>query len=139
MINTLENPTTTRRVSPATVVAGFLASFLVLNTYWAFGGTAGVSWVMGCDCTVPLALVWVQEAAVTAGIAVVLTLAGIWHLPVPAWVPRVGIWVMAVVFGAVGLLNLAGDNTTQARLLFAPLALALAALCVAVARQRGRH
>ncbi len=122
----------------ALVVAGFLAAFLVPNTYWALGGERGVVWVLGCDCTVPAALVWMQEAAVLAGIAVVLTRAGLWRLPLPAWVPRAGIWAMAAVFAAVGLQNLLGDNTAQARFLFAPVALALSGLCVAVARGR-RH
>ena len=122
----------------AWAVAGFLAGFLVLNTYWAFGGKRGVAWVLGCDCTVPLALVWMQEAAVLAGIAVVLARAGIWRLPVPAWIPRAGIWTMAAVFAAVGLQNLFGDNTAQARLLFAPIALAISGLCVIVARRPPR-
>jgi hypothetical protein len=118
----------------ALLVAGFLTGFLILNTYWGLGGTRGVAWVLGCDCTVPLALVWVQEAAVAAGIAVVLARAGIWQLPLPSWIPRAGIWAMAVVFAAVGLQNLLGDNTAQARFLFAPLALALSALSIVVAR-----
>ncbi len=124
----------TRARRAAAVVAGFLAGFLVLNTYWGLGGKRGVAWVLGCDCTVPLALVWIQEAAVVAGIAVVLSRPGIWRLPVPAWIPRAGIWAMAAAFAAVALQNLAGDNTAQARFLFAPLALALSALSVVVAR-----
>ncbi len=127
----------TRARRAAALLAGFLAGFLVLNTYWGLGGKRGVAWVLGCDCTVPLALVWIQEAAVAAGIAVVLTRAGIWQLPLPGWIPRAGIWAMAAVFAAVGLQNLLGDNTAQARFLFAPLALALSALSVVVAR--GRH
>ena len=118
----------------ALLVAGFMAVFLVLNTYWGLGGTRGVAWVLGCDCTVPLALVWVQEAAVAAGIAVVLARAGIGQLPLPSWMPRAGIWAMAAVFAAVGLQNLLGDNTAQARFLFAPLTLALSGLSVVVAR-----
>ena len=118
----------------ASLLAGFLAGFLVLNTYWGLGGKRGVAWVLGCDCTVPLALVWMQEAAVAAGIAVVVSRAGIWPLPVPGWMPRAGIWVMAAVFAAVALQNLLGDKTAQARFLFAPLALALSALSVVVAR-----
>ena len=118
----------------ALLIAGFLAGFLVLNTYWGLGGTRGVAWVLGYECTVPLALVWVQEAAVAAGIAVVSARAGLWQLPLPRWIPRAGIWAMAVVFAAVGLQNLLGDNTAQARFLFAPLALALSALSIVVAR-----
>ncbi len=124
----------TRPRRAAAVVAGFLAGFLVLNTYWGMGGKRGVAWVLGCDCTVPLALIWIQQAAVAAGIAVVLTRSGIWRLSLPGWIPPAGIWAMAVVFAAVGLQNLVGDNTAQARFLFAPLALALSALSVVVAR-----
>lgn len=120
----------------AAAVVGFLAGFLVLNTYWGLGGTWGVAWILGCDCTIPLALVWAQEAAVIAGIAVVVGRADIWHIPVPRWVLRAGIWSMALVFGAVGLSNLVGDNTAQARFLFAPVALVLCLLCVRVARDR---
>ena len=123
-----------RAQGAASLVAGFLAGFLILNTYWALGGKRGVAWVLGCDCTVPLALVWVQEAAVAAGIIVVAARAGLWQRPLAGWIPRVGIWAMAAVFAAVGLQNLVGDNTAQARFLFAPLALALSALCVVVAR-----
>ena len=61
----------------AQAVVGFLVGFLALNTYWGLGGTAGVAWVLGCDCTVPLAAVWVQEAAIMAGIGIVLGRAGI--------------------------------------------------------------
>ena len=118
------------------LVAGFLAGFLALNTYWALGGDWGVAWVLGCDCTVPLAALWVQEAALVAGVGVVLGRAGMWNPPVPAWILRAGIWVMAASFAAVGLQNLLGDNTAQVRLLFAPLALTMSALCVVVARGR---
>ena len=131
----LDGRTQVRRARrSASLLAGFLAGFLVLNTYWGLGGTRGVAWVLGCDCTVPLALVWMQEAAVAAGITVVVARAGIWQLPLAGWMPRAGIWVMAAVFAAVALQNLLGDNTAQARFLFAPLALALSALSVVVAR-----
>ena len=103
----------------AGAVAAFLAGFLVLNTHWGLGGSWALAWVPGCDCTVPLASVWVQEAAIVAGIGVVTGRAGVWTLAVPAWVLRIGIWVMAATFAAVGLQNLVGDNTAQARLLFA--------------------
>ncbi len=120
----------------ALAVAGFLGAFLVLNTYWALGGSWGVAWVVGCaDCTVPLALVWMQEAAVLAGIAVVLARAGLWHPPLPDWIWRLGLWGMAAAFGAVGAQNLLGDNTLQARLLFAPLAIGLCVLCVVADRR----
>ncbi len=120
----------------ALLVAGFLSGFLVLNTYWAFGGDWAVAWVLGCDCTVPLAAVWAQEAAIVAGVGVVLGRAGIWQPALPAWIFTLGTWAMAVTFVAVGVLNLFGDNTPQARLLFAPMALVLGALCVTVARGR---
>ncbi len=130
----LDRRTHRRARRSASLLAGFLAGFLVLNTYWGLGGKRGVAWVLGCDCTVPLPLVWMQEAAVAAGIAVVVARAGIWQLPLPGWMPRAGIWVMAVVFAAVALQNLLGDNAAQARFLFAPLALALSALSIVVAR-----
>ncbi|MDQ3641129.1 MAG: hypothetical protein M3450_06605 [Actinomycetota bacterium] len=120
----------------AFIVAGFLAALLPLNTYWALGGTSGVAWVLGCaGCTVPLALVWVQEALVVGGIGVVLARLGQWRPPLPCWFWRLGLWIMAATFGAVGAQNLLGDNTAQARLLFAPLALSLCILS-AVANRR---
>lgn len=120
----------------AAVVAGFLGGFLVLNTYWSLNGRLGLEWILGPDVTVSLVLVWAQEVAIVFGIALVLDRGGIRPLPIPAWIHRAGIWSMALAFGAVGLYNLIGDNTTQARFLFAPLALVLGALCVAVAHRR---
>ena len=120
----------------AFAVAGFLVALLPLNTYWAAGGTWGVAWMLGCaGCTVPLALVWVQEAMMVAGIGIVLARAGIWRTPLPGWIWRVGLWTMAAAFGAVGAQNLLGDNTPQARFLFAPLALSLCVLCVVANRK----
>lgn len=116
-------------------VAGFLTGFLVVNTYWGFGGRGGLVWVLGADCTVPLPVVWAQEAAVFAGTGVVLGRAAIWRSAVPSWIFRLGIWAMTASFAAVGLQNLLGDTTAQARLLFAPTAFALSALCAVVARR----
>ncbi len=45
---------------------------------------------------------------------------------------------MAAAFAAVGAQNLFGDNTPQARLLFAPLALTLSVLCAVAARSFAR-
>lgn len=120
----------------ALAVAGFMTGFLALNTYWGLGGTAGVAWVLGCDCTVPLAAVWVQEAAIMVGIGIVLGRAGIWRNALPHWIFGVGIWAMTATFAAVALLNLLGDNTAQARLLFAPTGLTLSVLCAVVAGAR---
>ena len=130
---------TARGRQAAFLVVGFLAGFLPLNTYWALGGTRGIGWVLGCaDCTVPLSVVWIQEALVAAGIAVLLARTGTWKLPLPSWIWRSGTWTMAAAFAAVGAQNLLGDNTTQARLLFAPLALALSAACTVTARSFAR-
>lgn len=123
----------------ALLVVGFLAGFLPLNTYWGLGGTWGVGWVLGCaDCTVPLSVVWIQEALVAAGIAVLLARAGVWRPRLPSWIWRSGTWTMAAAFAAVAAQNLLGDNTTQARLLFAPLALTLSAACTVTARSFAR-
>ena len=123
----------------AFLVAGFLAGLLALNTYWGFGGTWGIGWVLGCaGCTVPPILVWMQEAMVAAGIAVLLARTGVWRLPLPGWIRRSGVWVMAAAFAAVGAQNLLGDNTLQARLLFGPLALGLSVLCTVAARSLAR-
>lgn len=129
----------TRGRKAASVVAGFLAMLLVLNTYWGFGGTWGIGWVLGCaDCTIPLGLVWMQEAMVGAGIAVLAARSGIWRSPLPGWIWRSGTWTMAAAFAAVGVHNVLGDNTVQARLLFAPLALTMAVLCTVAARSFAR-
>ncbi len=120
----------------ARAVAGFMTGFLAVNTYWSLGGRWGVAWVLGCDCTVPLPAVWAQEVAIVAGIGVVLARAGLWRPPLPAWIFRTGTWTMAATFAAVGLQNLLGDNTVQARFVFTPTALALSALCIIVARAR---
>ena len=123
----------------AFLVVGFLAGFLPLNTYWALGGTWGVGWVLGCaDCTVPLSVVWIQEALVAAGIGVLLARIGVWTPQLPSWIWRSGTWTMAAAFAVVGAQNLLGDNTTQARLLFAPLALTVSAACTVTARSFAR-
>jgi hypothetical protein len=127
-------PRALRAERAAWTVASVLAALLLVNTYWSFGGQRGLSWVMGCDCEVPLFLVWMQEAALAIGITVVLARAGVWPAPMP-WIWKIGTWTMAAAFGAVGLQNLVGDNTLQARLVFAPLALLLCGLCVVVARR----
>lgn len=93
--------------------------------------------MLGCDCPVPLALVWVQQAALVIGIATVLARAGVWQAPA-ARIWEMATWAMAAAFAVVGLTNLVGDNTAQARLLFAPLALLLCGLCVVVARRPAR-
>lgn len=123
----------------AIAVAALLAAFLPLNTYWALGGTWGLAWVLGCaGCTVPLPVVSVQEAMIGAGIVVVLARSGVWRVPLPGWVARSGTWTMTVAFAAVGAQNLIGDNTLQARFLFAPTALGLSALCAIVGHRFGR-
>ena len=71
------------------------------------------------------------------GIGIVLGRARIWRSNLPHWIFGVGIRVMTASFAAVGLQNLLGDNTAQARLVFAPAALTLSVLCVVVARARG--
>ncbi len=126
----------TRARRAAGAVAAFLGGFLVLNTYWGFGGRWGVAWVLGCDCTVPLAAVWVQEGAIVAGMGVVLGRAGLWRPALPAWIFGIGSWAMTASFAAVGLQNLLGDTTVQARLLFAPMAFTLCGLCLIVAQRR---
>ncbi len=118
----------------AWIVAGFLAIFTPFNVYWGFGGKWGVSWVLGCEDCLPLLAVWVQQVALIAGIAVVLGRAGVWRPPLLNWVLRAGAWGMAACFGAIALWNLVGDNTLQARLLFAPASAILCGLSVVVAR-----
>lgn len=125
-----------RARNAARAVGGFLTAFLALNTYWGLGGLWGVAWVLGCDCTVPLAAVWVQETAVVTGIGIVLGRAGIWRPGLPSWIFSIGAWAMTASFALVGLQNMLGDNTTQARFVFAPAALALSALCAVVAHGR---
>lgn len=125
----------------AWIVAGFLALFTPLNVYYALGGKWGVVWVVGCDC-LPAAAFWVQQVAIFVGIVIVLGRAGIWRIGLPGWVLGAGTWGMAGVFGAVSLWNLVGDNSLQARILFAPVAATLCGLCVIVARSpafRGRQ
>ena len=117
----------------AALVVGFLSLFLVPNTYWGLGGTWGLEWILGSDVSLPLGLVWAQEVAIVVGIVIVLGRAGIWRPPLPGWVYSMGIWSMATVFSAVGLYNLVGDNTDQARFVFAPIAIVMGALCVVVA------
>lgn len=123
----------------AAPVAGFLAGLLLVNTYWGLGGTWGIGWVLGCaGCTVPVGLVWMQEAMIGAGIVLLLARSGLWGSSFPGWISRSGTWTMAAASAAVGLHNLLGDNTLYARLLFAPLALALAVLCTVSARSFAR-
>lgn len=139
---TVEAPVTVSRTEERThgvarAVAGFLGGFLVLNTYWGLGGRGGLEWVLGGDCQVPLIAVWVQEAAIVAGIGVVLGRAGIWRPSLPSWIFSMGMWAMTASFAVVGLQNLFGDNTPQARFVFAPIALLLSWSCAVVARGPG--
>ena len=117
----------------ARIVVGFLVAFSVPNVYWGLGGDRGIVWVVGCDC-LPIAAVWIQQAAIILGIAVLLVRTGIWHAPFGSWMFRVATWGMAATFGAVALSNSIGDNTVQARALFAPVAAVMCVLCVIVAR-----
>ena len=114
-------------------VAGFLALFSIPNMYFGLGGKRGVEWVMGCDCLPPAAAL-IQQVFIIIGIIIILGHGGIWRLPLPGWMFSVGTWAMAVVFGAVAVTNSFGDNTLQARTLFAPAAAVLCVLCVVVAR-----
>ncbi len=118
-------------------MVGVLSALLLLNTYWGFGGTGGLAWVVGGNCVVPLALIWIQQAALVIGIASILARAGIWRAPAP-WIWKVATWTMAAAFAGVGLQSLVGDSTARTRWLFAPIALLLCGLCVVVARQPSR-
>ena len=113
-------------------LAAVLGAFLVLNTYWALGGTWGMQEALGGHTAPPSILIWAQELAVLAGIVIVLARAAILRLPAPRWLLQLGIWAMVAVFGGVAVLNLLAQTTLE-RLLFAPLALMFTALAVAVA------
>lgn len=119
-------------------VAGFLALFSIPNMYWGLGGKGGVVWVMGCDCLPPAAAL-IQQVFIIIGIIIILGRGGIWKLPLPDWTFWVGTWSMAVAFGAVAAWNFFGDNTLQARTVFAPVTAVLCVLCVVVARSPRRE
>ena len=87
---------------------------------------------MGGGDRPPAVAVWAQGAVVLASIGVVLARSGLWHVPVPAAVPRVGVWLMAAVFLLLAVNNLLRPTVWE-RLLLAPLGLLLAALAVSVA------
>lgn len=70
---------------------------------------------------------------VIIGIVIILGRGGIWKLPLPDWMFGVGIWAMAVAFGAVAVSNSIGDNRLEAWAVFAPVAAVMCVLCILAA------
>jgi hypothetical protein len=134
------------------MVAALLATIFVLlaalHVFWAVGGGAGSDgFVPTADgrplfTPGPIACLAVGVALLAAAV-VVACRAGLFCLGLPAWVARLGIWVIALLFAAraVGDFRYAGffkrvRGTRFARRdtwLFSPLCAAIAALAVIVA------
>ena len=130
-------------------LATILATLSGLHVYWALGGKAGLEGTLprveGSEEALfrpgPLATLIV---AIILAFGVVLTLwrAGLVESPVPAWIPRTGVWFMAVAFAlrAIGDFKYVGffkkpNESTFARRdsrIYSPLCVVIAVLSVVV-------
>ena len=131
----------------ASALAAIFVALALLHFFWAAGGGAGVDGFVPSDdgrplfTPGPIASVAVGVALLAAAL-VVTCRAGLFCLGLPAWMARVGIWVIALLFAAraVGDFRYAGffkrvRGTRFARRdtwIFSPLCVAIAALAAAV-------
>jgi hypothetical protein len=121
----------------------------LLHVYWAFGGRAGwvaiIPEVNGLPAFRPgIAITLVVAAGLEACAALVATAAGFLPSPVPPWLVRFAMHVLALVFflRAIGDFRLVGftkrvRGSRFARLdtlVYSPLCLAIAAGVLAIAR-----
>ena len=114
-----------------------LALLGVLHLYWACGGNWGLAAALGRDQVDPgvglrLAAGLVACGLVAAG-AVVLGRVGLWGRFLPWLLFSWGTWALGVALLLGAVLNFTAATWLE-RLLFAPIALALAALALGVAR-----
>ena len=121
----------------ARLLAVALALVAALHVYWALGGEWGLAAALGRDdvdsgpgLRVAAAVVAILLALAAAS---VLARVGTWKLPLPWRLLSVGAWLVVAALVLVAVAN-AMSTTSLERFGFAPLALALAALALIVAR-----
>jgi hypothetical protein len=129
---------------PAAILCAVFVVLAAVHVYWAFGGGQGFGSAVPTWDGAP---VFIPGRAATLLVAVALLAAAVvsvWRAGVlsigPAWIPRVGIWVIAVVFAvrAVGDFHYCGffkrvRGTAFARydtLVYSPLCAVIAALAI---------
>lgn len=109
----------------------------VLHLYWAWGGSWGLAAALGrdqVDAGVGLRLAAGCVAfALVAAAAVVLGRVGVWGRSLPWLLFSWGTWALVAALLLGAMLNFTAATWLE-RLLFAPLALALAGLALGVAR-----
>lgn len=130
--------------TPAVLLCALFVALAAIHVYWAFGGGRSLGNVVPTKDGAP---VFVPGKAATLLVAVALLAAAVvsaWRAGAlnigPVWIPRVGIWVIAVVFSvrAVGDFHYFGffkrvRDTAFARydtLVYSPLCVVIAALAV---------
>jgi peptidyl-prolyl cis-trans isomerase A (cyclophilin A) len=146
-------PQTTDRSPPMVFIMGaavglVLVFLAAMHLYWLAGGRRGIGAAVpevdGEAAFEPGPGATIAVAALLLGAAGLVTLcAGLWTLPVPDWLPRIGTWTVAAVMAAraIGDFRLVGlfkrvRGTEFARRdsrLYTPLCAALAAGCAVVA------
>jgi hypothetical protein len=131
------------------LVAATLASLATLHVYWAAGGrwgaSAAVPEVGGKSAFTPgRAATLLVAALLSTAAALVLWRAGIFRVPLPRVLARIGVWGVAAVFAlrAVGDFRLFGlfRKPSESRFarndrrIYTPLCLALALACAVIAQ-----
>ncbi len=138
-------PSTAAKPERRSSIAGWAAVAILvivaaLHVYWALGGDWAAATAYGSPDVPPPAAVWIVVLLLIAAIAVVLGRMGLWGRRLPSGIFRVAAWALVAVLAAVALQNVASGLSKQtygrewALFLIAPLLLALACLCAAVAR-----
>jgi hypothetical protein len=124
-------------VRSAYALAVALTTLSVLHLYWAFGGTWGLAAALGrqeIDASTGLR---VAAGAVAAALLIasvgVLGRVGLWGDFLPWVLFAWGTWSLVIALFLAVFLNLTG-RTWMERLVFAPIALALGALALIIAR-----
>lgn len=130
-------------------LTAILATLSGLHVYWALGGKAGLEGTLpraeGSEEALfrpgPIATL-IVAGILAFGVAVTLWRAGIVEPPAPAWIPRTGVWFMAVAFALraigdfkyVGFFKKASESTFARRdsRIYSPLCVVIAALAVMV-------
>jgi hypothetical protein len=129
----------------AGVFAVLDAGIVVLHAYWALGGAWGIGtgsggvFAAGESLSTGWRLVtWGLVVLLVAAGVLVLSRAGLLRLGLPPWLTATGCWVVALVLLGVAANDFA-DAGGWSRFLFAPTALVLCLLAVAVAAPAGRR
>ncbi len=121
----------------AYTLSGALTVLSVLHFYWAFGGNWGLAASLGREEIDASGGLRVAVGAVAIALLIaavgVLGRVGLWGHFLPWVLFSWGTWALVTALFLAALLNLTSHTWTE-RLVFAPIALALGALAVVVAR-----